>query len=337
MASSLTLVDGTKPYKVRTSCGHIVIRRMREATAGVPFTPDTIIEAPGGRPCEECETFPKRPDHLVRVAVPRLNKNEHIADYLKQLPTRDYDLNWAEVTETKHFNCAEWNELMQHLLDDREWLAGKGGARSWAFTDESDDRDFFQLSEPERELWKKTCYLLVIAAVAPSGQTVYIDPQGYNYARYVAFPAHDPPEGKTHEQLRAERAQARETERVANLVKRIENPPAVPDDHGLRFLWNGFKVNGGKLVKAYYSIGKLIHYPDGTITVYGRDYEHFPKEVTRFFHIENETDSQSDYFEDDKFRVCPNHPLYGLIKAALDAQEEHNRKRMEKLNMRLSR
>jgi hypothetical protein len=28
---------------------------MREATAGVPFTEATIIEAPNGRPCDECE------------------------------------------------------------------------------------------------------------------------------------------------------------------------------------------------------------------------------------------------------------------------------------------
>lgn len=48
-------LETTKPFKVRTSCGHIVIRRMREATAGVPFTEDTVLEAPNGRPCEQCE------------------------------------------------------------------------------------------------------------------------------------------------------------------------------------------------------------------------------------------------------------------------------------------
>ena len=28
------LVEATKPFKVRASCGHIEVRRMREATAG---------------------------------------------------------------------------------------------------------------------------------------------------------------------------------------------------------------------------------------------------------------------------------------------------------------
>lgn len=44
-----------QPYKVRTGCGHIVTRMMREATAGVPYTPDTVIDAPNGRPCDACE------------------------------------------------------------------------------------------------------------------------------------------------------------------------------------------------------------------------------------------------------------------------------------------
>lgn len=50
------VIDATKPYKVRTGCGHVVIRKMRESTAGVPWTEETIIEAPNGRPCEACES-----------------------------------------------------------------------------------------------------------------------------------------------------------------------------------------------------------------------------------------------------------------------------------------
>lgn len=49
------VIDATKPYKVRTSCGHVVTIMMREATAGVPFTPETIIEVPTGRPCDKCQ------------------------------------------------------------------------------------------------------------------------------------------------------------------------------------------------------------------------------------------------------------------------------------------
>jgi hypothetical protein len=49
------LVDSVQPFKVRASCGHIEVRKMREATAGVPYTPETVLEAPNGRACHECE------------------------------------------------------------------------------------------------------------------------------------------------------------------------------------------------------------------------------------------------------------------------------------------
>jgi hypothetical protein len=47
-------IDRCKPYQVRTGCGHIVTRMMREATAGVPYAPETILEAPNGRVCDGC-------------------------------------------------------------------------------------------------------------------------------------------------------------------------------------------------------------------------------------------------------------------------------------------
>ncbi len=58
-----TVIDACKPFQVRASCGHIVIRKMREATAGVPYTPETILEAPNGRACESCETFLQSNDY----------------------------------------------------------------------------------------------------------------------------------------------------------------------------------------------------------------------------------------------------------------------------------
>jgi hypothetical protein len=267
---------------------------------------------------------PERPAHLIRVAVPRLNKCDHISEYLEQLETRDYDLNWAEVIETRQLNCAEWNELMQNLLTDRDWLAGKGGASSWAVSF-GDSRDgWLELSEPERELFRATSYLYVIAVIAPTGQTIYIDPEGYNYARYVAFAAEGMPEGMTRAERERARARAESDKRTEELKARIAAPaPEVPPDHGIRFLWNGLKVHGSPLFNCSYSQGELLHYPKGTITVYANHYKSFPDEVLKYFHVENNSDVQSDYFDDDKIRVMENHPLYAAVKGAFDAQEAH--------------
>ena len=49
------IITETKPYRVRTSCGHVVIRKMREATAGVPYAPEVLLEAPEGLPCPACQ------------------------------------------------------------------------------------------------------------------------------------------------------------------------------------------------------------------------------------------------------------------------------------------
>lgn len=74
MGDSNTVTSGwapggrTQPFKVRTGCGHVVIRRMREETAGITYTEGTIIEAPNGQPCKECGGI-----------EPRVPEGEHAA------------------------------------------------------------------------------------------------------------------------------------------------------------------------------------------------------------------------------------------------------------------
>lgn len=271
----------------------------------------------------------ERPADLIRVAVPRLNKCDWIEEYLKQLEAHDYDITWARVEETKVLSCADWNAFMHGLLTDREWLAGRGGASSWAFGDIEDRRDWCQLTEAEQDLWRKTSYLHVVA-VQCAGQTVYVNPEGYNYARYMAFAAHDLPEGKSREELRREEMKRAAEQRLAETKERIANPPEVPADQGLRFLWNGVKING-TLTRCYYSMGNLVEpWPAETITVWCKGYGRLPEAIAKYFDVENNSDSQSDYFEEDRIRVCPNHPLYGLVKAAWQAQQIHEDKRLAK-------
>lgn len=91
----------------------------------------------------------------------------------------------------------------------------------------------------------------------------------------------------------------------------------------LKFFWNGIKDNGGKLQGASYSQSQLINHPAGTITIYGKRYRGFSSGIHDAFSIENNTDTQTDYFENDRIRVEPSHPLYAQVKAAADAQAAH--------------
>ena len=94
----------------------------------------------------------------------------------------------------------------------------------------------------------------------------------------------------------------------------------------LKFFWNGIKDSDGKLQGASYSDGQLINHPAGTITIYGKRYRGFSAGIHDAFRVENNTDMQTDYFENDRIRVLPSHPLYAQVKAALQAQIEHNEK-----------
>ena len=102
----------------------------------------------------------------------------------------------------------------------------------------------------------------------------------------------------------------------------------------LKFYWNGIKENGGKLQRAWYSFGNLINYPADTITIYGRDYTSFSPEVQKAFEVQNDSDSQTDYFEQDRIRVTSDHLLYPQVFAAYRAHKAHSDMRHAKWSER---
>jgi hypothetical protein len=90
-----------------------------------------------------------------------------------------------------------------------------------------------------------------------------------------------------------------------------------------KFLWNGIKVDNGKLQRGSYSRGTLIGYPKGTITIYAKTYSGFSAAVWEAFNVQNDSDCMTDYFETDRICVCPDHPLYAEVANAAKAAESH--------------
>ena len=110
-----------------------------------------------------------------------------------------------------------------------------------------------------------------------------------------------------------ERAKQRAAFEAGEAARVVTDPPV--------FFWNGIKdQRGAKLQGAHYSMGTLKSYPEGTITIYARDYAGFSAKVHACFAVENDTDSQVDYFAKDTIRMIPQHPLYAAVKAACDQQ-----------------
>lgn len=98
----------------------------------------------------------------------------------------------------------------------------------------------------------------------------------------------------------------------------------------LKFFYNGIKDNGGKLQLASYSDDSYRRERDGVITIYARHYRSFSAGIRAAFTVENNTEIQSDYFEQDRIRVAPTHPLYPEVLQACEAKKIHDQKRWAK-------
>ena len=98
-----------------------------------------------------------------------------------------------------------------------------------------------------------------------------------------------------------------------------------PPQAGMKFLWNGIKIDG-KLYPAYYY--KDDYKGTATITVSIKGYKSLPQ--IKGLLIENDSDLQSDYFDSDRIKIKPGTQYYFEALTAFNAYEEHYKKRVAK-------
>lgn len=72
----------------------------------------------------------------------------------------------CEIEETITLPVAHYDSFCRLMYKEWDWLAGKGGFKN-------NVRQVLEVTAPERE-------------------TLYVDPSGYSYARYVGIAAHAP-------------------------------------------------------------------------------------------------------------------------------------------------
>ena|SRR5579863_8725681 len=95
----------------------------------------------------------------------------------------------------------------------------------------------------------------------------------------------------------------------------------------IKWMWNGLKVDG-KLYSGSYSKDVLINDTEETITVYGNHYQSFPR--IEGLTIQNDSDSMTDYFENDRIRIRQSSPFWKEALAAYEAAQVHHKKMHEK-------
>lgn len=73
----------------------------------------------------------------------------------------------------------------------------------------------------------------------------------------------------------------------------------------IKFFWNGIKVNGGKLIRCFYSLDNNDN--PKSVSISARDYDNLPGDV---FFVRNDSDIYTDYFDSDSTTLDAGHPLY---------------------------
>lgn len=104
--------------------------------------------------------------------------------------------------------------------------------------------------------------------------------------------------------------------------------------NNIRFFYNGLKVGKGKLQKGHWSLvvptSAVTADIPPHITLYGRGLQGFSTEICEAFGVENNSDSMTDYFENDRIKFSVNHPRFIDAAAALTKRLSRDIARCEK-------
>lgn len=123
---------------------------------------------------------------LIEIAFPKLNKNNTIDLYNEQLETKNYKLIPTKITKVVILDQEGYDIFVNNLLSNYEWMNGEGGCSSTFeksyenCTNEEDVKNYYD-----------NAFNLAIEVKAKNRMTLYVDPQGYGYARYVGFNIND--------------------------------------------------------------------------------------------------------------------------------------------------
>lgn len=123
---------------------------------------------------------------------------------------------------------------------------------------------------------------------------------------------------------------ADKTEEAAPVVK--AGKPATQDH--IRIYWNGIRIDGGKMIRCYYSLDNDCTVKGDCVSISARDYADLPRDLLP---VHNDTDLYTDYYDNDRATLTPDHPLYKYFRyAAMKARARDDVKYCEKLRADLN-
>lgn len=124
-------------------------------------------------------------DHFVYSDFAILNKNNSLDEYKREVEEGRSRCQLCKVTHVATLTASQWLSFTNNLLSDMDWLADKGGSDSSA--DLPEVANFWEYTPEQRVEWQKHSHLLVVEVRCEGQPNIYVDPQGYDYARYVGL------------------------------------------------------------------------------------------------------------------------------------------------------
>lgn len=101
------------------------------------------------------------------------------------------------------------------------------------------------------------------------------------------------------------------TPKAGKVTKATQKAKGTEQNH-IRIYWNGIKIDGGKLIRCFYSLdNNAEHAP--SVSISARDYSDLPRDLLP---VQNDSDSYTDYFEHDHAYITQEHPLYRYFRFA---------------------
>jgi len=127
---------------------------------------------------------------VKNVKFAKLNKNSTLKVYQDEVRKGEYTLEQVYVTKSVEVDWSEWKDITTDLLDDNDLFAGSGDYNIL----DSDERieefnlveDVCSLTEEQLEYFKANSKRICIE-VKHNDNVIYVDAQGYGYARYVGI------------------------------------------------------------------------------------------------------------------------------------------------------
>lgn len=112
-------------------------------------------------------------------------------------------------------------------------------------------------------------------------------------------------------------------------ARAAEKPAEAEAQNHIRIYWNGIKIDGGKLIRCFYSLNNDCTIKGDCVSISARDYADLPRDLLP---VRNDTDTYTDYFDSDRATLTPDHPLYKYFRfAAMKARARDDSKYCEHL------